>query len=93
MEHPSLVEEYGLEIAIKLAQDRAKKPSTTTEEGKRLAACLDMRRTRLVQKFKDSPLESFLNNIEVAEVIKLGNQPERKSRNDIGKPHKRRTNN
>ncbi|HUJ84259.1 MAG TPA: hypothetical protein VLV84_01485 [Candidatus Acidoferrales bacterium] len=90
MEHPELVEEYGLKIAVQLAKDRHSKPSTMTIEGKRLAARLDMRRTSLIQKLpKDSPLT--LNDSQVAELI-FSKSSERKVRDDTGKHHKKSAN-
>lgn len=35
MEHPTLVKRFGIGIAVQIAKDHAKKPKTTTKEGKR----------------------------------------------------------
>ena len=91
MEHPSLVEEYGIEIAERLATDNLNKPSSQTPEGKKLRCCLSMRRTKLLQKLpKNAKLD--LNNSQVAQII-FGKPQERKTRNDTGKHHKKRANN
>lgn len=58
LEHPKLVQKYGIGIAEQIVRDHHNRPKTNTPEGKKTYQKTLMRRKRLLKKTKGKNLNS-----------------------------------